>query len=120
MIEYLLIILLIISNDIVTGFCGSDLTGDVPRVNGQLAVSRAFGDKGLKTHLSSEPDIKEAVVDSQTDVLLLASDGIWKVMAYSLYILQYKSILLSNETIHLLLTNCFETIFSDCLNDVNR
>lgn len=55
------------------------LAGDVPRVNGQLAVSRAFGDKGLKTHLSSEPDIRDATVDSQTDVLLLASDGIWKV-----------------------------------------
>ena len=48
-------------------------------MNGQLAVSRAFGDKGLKTHLSSEPDIRDVVVDSQTDVLLLASDGIWKV-----------------------------------------
>ncbi|CAN7034742.1 hypothetical protein IGI04_032158 [Brassica rapa subsp. trilocularis] len=58
----------------------SNLPGDVPRVNGQLAVSRAFGDKGLKTHLSSEPDIRDVVVDSQTDVLLLASDGIWKVM----------------------------------------
>ncbi|KAL0699856.1 hypothetical protein Bca4012_055978 [Brassica carinata] len=58
----------------------SNLPGDVPRVNGQLAVSRAFGDKGLKTHLSSEPDIKQANVDSQTDILVLASDGIWKVM----------------------------------------
>ncbi|KAF8083035.1 hypothetical protein N665_0541s0041 [Sinapis alba] len=58
----------------------SNLPGDVPRVNGQLAVSRAFGDKGLKTHLSSEPDIRDVTVDSQTDVLLLASDGIWKVM----------------------------------------
>ncbi|CAH8306719.1 unnamed protein product [Eruca vesicaria subsp. sativa] len=59
----------------------SNLPGDVPRVNGQLAVSRAFGDKGLKTHLSSEPDIRDATVDSQTDVLVLASDGIWKVMS---------------------------------------
>ncbi|KAG5385694.1 hypothetical protein IGI04_037164 [Brassica rapa subsp. trilocularis] len=59
----------------------SNLPGDVPRVNGQLAVSRAFGDKGLKTHLSSEPDITDAYVDSQTDVLVLASDGIWKVMS---------------------------------------
>ena len=49
-------------------------------MNGQLAVSRAFGDKGLKTHLSSEPDIKHANVDSQTDILVLASDGIWKVV----------------------------------------
>lgn len=69
---------------------GCDLTGDVPRVNGQLAVSRAFGDKGLKTHLSSEPDITDATVDSQTDVLVLASDGIWKVMkAYDLFSLYF-------------------------------
>lgn len=81
-----------------------DLTGDVPRVNGQLAVSRAFGDKGLKTHLSSEPDIKDAIVDSHTDVLLLASDGIWKVIAtYSLC----RLILLPNETINLLLSEVF-------------
>ena len=63
------------------------LIGDVPRVNGQLAVSRAFGDKGLKTHLSSEPDITDAYVDSQTDVLVLASDGIWKVMKWHLIFL---------------------------------
>ncbi|CAN8312922.1 unnamed protein product [Cochlearia groenlandica] len=59
----------------------SNLPGDVPRVNGQLAVSRAFGDKGLKSHLSSEPDIREVIVDNQTDILVLASDGIWKVMS---------------------------------------
>lgn len=59
----------------------SNLPGDVPRVNGQLAVSRAFGDKSLKTHLSSEPDIKEVTVDSSTDILILASDGLWKVMS---------------------------------------
>ena len=65
------------------------LIGDVPRVNGQLAVSRAFGDKGLKTHLSSEPDIRDAYVDNQTDVLVLASDGIWKVneMAFLFFFL---------------------------------
>ncbi|KAJ6331708.1 hypothetical protein OIU76_010151 [Salix suchowensis] len=34
------------------------LPGDVPRVNGQLAVARAFGDHSLKAHLSSEPDVK--------------------------------------------------------------
>ncbi|XP_010521180.1 PREDICTED: probable protein phosphatase 2C 9 isoform X2 [Tarenaya hassleriana] len=59
----------------------SNLPGDVPRVNGQLAVSRAFGDKSLKTHLSSEPDIKEVTLDSNTDILVLASDGLWKVMS---------------------------------------
>lgn len=54
-------------------------SGDVPRVNGQLAVSRAFGDKSLKSHLRSDPDIQHADVDHNTDLLILASDGLWKV-----------------------------------------
>ncbi|CAA0812406.1 Probable protein phosphatase 2C 10 [Striga hermonthica] len=59
----------------------SNLPGDVARVNGQLAVSRAFGDKNLKTHLSSEPDMTNAEIDTDTDLLILASDGLWKVMS---------------------------------------
>lgn len=55
------------------------LPGDVARVNGQLAVSRAFGDKNLKTHLRSDPDVTNAEIDADTDLLILASDGIWKV-----------------------------------------
>ena len=63
-------------------FC---LSGDVPRVNGQLVVSRAFGDKSLKTHLRSDPDVKDSSVDAHTDVLVLASDGLWKVNNMVLY-----------------------------------
>ncbi|OUZ99354.1 Protein phosphatase 2C (PP2C)-like domain [Macleaya cordata] len=58
----------------------SNMPGDVPRVNGQLAVSRAFGDKNLKSHLRSDPDIHNADIDLNTDLLILASDGLWKVM----------------------------------------
>ncbi|KAM1180570.1 hypothetical protein ACFX13_019964 [Malus domestica] len=58
----------------------SNMPGDVPRVNGQLAVSRAFGDKSLKSHLRSDPDIQDIYVDNSTDVLVIASDGLWKVM----------------------------------------
>ncbi|WOG98627.1 hypothetical protein DCAR_0417971 [Daucus carota subsp. sativus] len=54
--------------------------GDVPRVDGQLAVSRAFGDKSLKEHLSSEPDVMVENIDDDTEFIILASDGIWKVM----------------------------------------
>lgn len=57
--------------------------GDVARVNGQLAVSRAFGDKNLKNHLRSDPDVTNAEIDSQTDLLILASDGIWKVFFFA-------------------------------------
>lgn len=59
----------------------SNMPGDVARVNGQLAVSRAFGDKNLKSHLRSDPDVTDADIDGDTDLLILASDGLWKVMA---------------------------------------
>lgn len=58
----------------------SNMPGDVPRVNGQLAVSRAFGDKSLKSHLRSDPDIQDTTLDSNSEILILASDGLWKVM----------------------------------------
>lgn len=60
------------------------LSGDVPRVNGQLAVSRAFGDKSLKSHLRSDPDIQWTNIDNNTDILILASDGLWKVKHFTL------------------------------------
>lgn len=59
----------------------SNLPGDVPRVDGQLAVARAFGDLSLKVHLSSEPDVKDDIIDDKTEFLVLASDGLWKVMS---------------------------------------
>ncbi|KAL5571125.1 hypothetical protein UlMin_023150 [Ulmus minor] len=59
----------------------SNLPGDVPRVDGQLAVARAFGDKSLKIHLSSEPDIDVLPIEEGTECIILASDGVWKVMS---------------------------------------
>ncbi|XP_043711766.1 probable protein phosphatase 2C 44 isoform X2 [Telopea speciosissima] len=59
------------------GFVTS-LPGDVPRVNGQLAVARAFGDQSLKAHLSSEPDVRHVNIDSTIEFVILASDGLWK------------------------------------------
>ncbi|CAK7345869.1 unnamed protein product [Dovyalis caffra] len=56
------------------------LPGDVPRVNGQLAVARAFGDHSLKAHLSSEPDVRHVPIEPTMDFVILASDGLWKVM----------------------------------------
>lgn len=59
----------------------SNFPGDVPRVDGQLAVARAFGDKSLKMHLSSEPDVVMEMIDDDTEFIILASDGLWKVMS---------------------------------------
>jgi len=59
----------------------SNFPGDVPRVDGQLAVARAFGDKSLKKHLSSEPHVVVEFIDDDTEFVILASDGLWKVMS---------------------------------------
>jgi len=60
------------------------LAGDVPRVDGQLAVARAFGDWSLKKHLSSEPYVVDETITENSDFLILASDGLWKVMNMNL------------------------------------
>ncbi|KAI3754765.1 hypothetical protein L1987_54555 [Smallanthus sonchifolius] len=61
--------------------CSASYKCDVPRVNGQLAVARAFGDQSLKAHLSSEPDIRHVPIDATIELVILASDGLWKVMS---------------------------------------
>ena len=78
------------------------IAGDVLRVSGQLAVSRAFGDRSLKTHLRSDPYVKELDVDSETQFLILASDGLWKVG-----ILQQFSVLYQELQIFVLLSPYF-------------
>ncbi|OVA12980.1 Protein phosphatase 2C (PP2C)-like domain [Macleaya cordata] len=55
--------------------------GNVPRVDGQLAMARAFGDGRLKEHITSEPDISVEKIDMDTEFIILASDGLWKVMS---------------------------------------
>lgn len=42
-------------------------------------MARAFGDKSLKIHLSSEPDVTVEMIDNNVEFIILASDGIWKV-----------------------------------------
>lgn len=67
-----------------------DNVGGVPRVNGQLAISRSFGDFILKrngTYTSTKgpviatPDIYVQVVpiNGRSHYILLASDGLWDV-----------------------------------------
>ena len=60
-----------------------DILGDVPRVNGQLVVASVFGDRSLKQHLSSEPDVRDTTIDATTEFLVLASDGLWKARHFS-------------------------------------
>lgn len=51
----------------------------MPRVDGKLAMTRAFGDESLKEHITAEPDIVIEMIDADTVFIILASDGVWKV-----------------------------------------
>ncbi|KAK7260420.1 hypothetical protein RIF29_26451 [Crotalaria pallida] len=56
------------------------MPGNVPRVDGVLAMTRAFGDGNLKDHITAEPDVTIQKIDKDTEFIILASDGLWKVM----------------------------------------
>ncbi|CAN6205523.1 unnamed protein product [Urochloa humidicola] len=62
----------------------TEIHGDVPRVDAQLAMARAFGDGSIKEHISSDPDACiEDVGEGGAElvVLAIASDGLWNVMS---------------------------------------
>lgn len=51
------------------------------RVEGVLAVTRAFGDRRLKKYVSSEPEIQQHKLNDNDDWLILATDGVWDVLS---------------------------------------
>lgn len=51
------------------------------RVEGVLALSRAFGDRHLKKYVHAIPDIEERSISENDEFLILASDGIWDVLS---------------------------------------
>ncbi|KAL9250949.1 putative protein phosphatase 2C 28 [Drosera capensis] len=61
------------------GGCVIKGPGNIPRVDGQLAMTRAFGDGKLKDHITSEPDVRVEHIDGDAKFIVLASDGVWKV-----------------------------------------
>lgn len=42
-------------------------------------MTRAFGDGKLKEHITAEPDVMIKKIDDDTEFIILASDGLWKV-----------------------------------------
>lgn len=55
------------------------LPGDQWRVDGQLAIARAFGDAGLKEHMTGEPDVVEVAVEKECEFLVLGSNGLFSM-----------------------------------------
>ena len=42
-------------------------------------MTRAFGDAKVKEHITTEPYVRIESVDVDTEFIILASDGLWKV-----------------------------------------
>lgn len=49
----------------------------ISRVNGQLCVSRAIGDNGMKDVVIAVPDIQTITITDDDDFLIMACDGVW-------------------------------------------
>ena len=47
------------------------------RVQGRLAVSRAFGDGALKRWVVADPAVTRVALDARCEFLVIASDGLW-------------------------------------------
>ncbi|EAS02734.4 protein phosphatase 2C containing protein (macronuclear) [Tetrahymena thermophila SB210] len=52
----------------------------VSRINGELAISRSFGDNEFKEFITSMPDVYSFDIQSNDQYLLLATDGFWDVI----------------------------------------
>lgn len=52
---------------------------DVPRVQGNLAISRSLGDKYLYPYVIGEPEIRQFVLSEDAKYIILATDGLWDV-----------------------------------------
>lgn len=53
---------------------------DVPRVNGNLALSRSIGDKYLSPYVICEPELRQFKIQKENKYLVLATDGLWDVL----------------------------------------
>lgn len=49
----------------------------IDRVNGQLAITRAIGDRDLKPFITSEPEVFSFELDGDEDFVIMGSDGLW-------------------------------------------
>eukprot|EP01103_Thecamoeba_quadrilineata_P020584 TRINITY_DN891_c0_g1_i2.p1 TRINITY_DN891_c0_g1~~TRINITY_DN891_c0_g1_i2.p1 ORF type:complete len:1013 (+),score=222.24 TRINITY_DN891_c0_g1_i2:147-3185(+) len=51
------------------------------RVNGRLAVTRAFGDIDMDPLITAEPNVLEVTLTPQDNFLILGCDGVWDVIS---------------------------------------
>lgn len=55
-------------------------SGGIPRVNGNLALSRSLGDRSERPAVCATPDLFVLDVSQQDEFIVLATDGLWYVV----------------------------------------
>ncbi|KAM7500482.1 hypothetical protein LguiA_024896 [Lonicera macranthoides] len=55
--------------------------GNIPCLDGQLAMTWAFGDGKLKDDIMAEPVVVVETINNDTWFIILASDDLWKIMS---------------------------------------
>lgn len=60
---------------------GSVTRDDVPRVEGVLAVTRAFGNNAMKAVITAEPELLAHRLSPHDEFLIIASDGVWDLIS---------------------------------------
>jgi protein phosphatase 2C len=55
--------------------------GEVCRVQGILAVSRAIGDRILAPYVSDVPEFQSKMIENDDLFMVIASDGLWDVLS---------------------------------------
>ncbi len=80
------------------------------RVYGQLMITRAFGDFGLKPYgVISMPYINKPIINEENDkYIVIASDGIWDVIEDEAVFKMSKKVLNSEEFCKLLVRTAIE------------
>ena len=56
--------------------------GSTQRVQGELALTRSFGDSKYKTYVTAEPHIVQQKLNSEDEFLIIATDGLWNVLTH--------------------------------------
>ena len=53
---------------------------NVPRVSGELALSRAIGDKRLRPYVIPTPEVKKYTLSPENKFIIMATDGLWDIL----------------------------------------
>jgi len=81
------------------------------RINGELSVSRAFGDYEMKDLVISEPESRSMPITYDDDLLILASDGIHRSYTQDYIVRRINEL----RRRHMSLGNISEKIVEECL-----